>query len=73
MTEIDFRFPGGRWERCPSRDEATALLLYGANYDLRIDGKVRKATPADETTHCANCGGEVPVDKPHRVGECETP
>jgi hypothetical protein len=23
-----------------------------------------------ETTHCANCGGRVPVDKPHKVGEC---
>jgi hypothetical protein len=22
------------------------------------------------TTHCANCGAEVPIDKPHRVGDC---
>ncbi len=24
-------------------------------------------------TRCANCGGEVPVDKPHQVGECSWP
>lgn len=24
-------------------------------------------------THCANCGGEVPADNPHRVGECHGP
>ena len=24
-------------------------------------------------THCANCGAEVPVDMPHRVGECNHP
>lgn len=26
-----------------------------------------------EVTHCANCGGEVPVDEPHKVGECPVP
>jgi hypothetical protein len=24
-------------------------------------------------TRCANCAGEVPVDQPHKVGECTWP
>lgn len=26
-----------------------------------------------DLTHCANCGAEVPVDRPHQVGECHGP
>lgn len=26
-----------------------------------------------EVTHCANCGAKVPVDRPHKVGECVFP
>jgi hypothetical protein len=26
-----------------------------------------------EVTHCANCGAKVPVDRAHKVGECDIP
>lgn len=26
-----------------------------------------------DMTHCANCGGEVPVEKPHQIGDCHGP
>lgn len=41
MSKIEFRFPGRRWELAPVTNEAMAIALYGENYDLRIDGKVR--------------------------------
>jgi hypothetical protein len=41
---------------------------------LRHAAQIARAlTPASKMTHCANCGGRVPVDSPHQIGECTSP
>ena len=47
----------------------SAVLAFGLEQPVRLTTPI----PPAELTHCANCGAEVPIDKPHKVGECVTP
>jgi len=40
MTNIEFRFPGGRWEPVPPQYTVTQAFIMYANYDLRVEGEI---------------------------------
>ena len=49
--------PRSRWEPVPAAyDVGTAIALFGANYDLRINGEVRRAALAPSTPRRAEPG-----------------
>lgn len=41
-------------------------------HEGHCDDEAKRVIPP-EVTHCANCGARVPVDRPHKVGECPIP